>query len=121
MRQLDPAPGAVPAAAADRGRGAGRATFRLLWRAAEQLGIGTDAATAAEAAGLIELGDGVRFRHPLVRSAVYHSATPAERREAHQALAEATDPDLDPDRRAWHRARAAVGPDETVAAARTCR
>ena len=88
----------------------------VLWRAAEQLGIGTDAATAAEAAGLIELDDRVRFRHPLVRSAVYRSATPAERREVHPALAEVTDPDIDPDRRAWHRARAAVATDEAVAA-----
>jgi DNA-binding CsgD family transcriptional regulator len=79
------------------------------------LGTGTEAATAAEAAGLIELHDRVRFRHPLVRSAVYRSATPAERREVHRALAEATDPDTDADRYAWHRARAAVGPDETVA------
>ena len=88
----------------------------LLWRAAQRLGIGADAATTAEAAGLIEFRDRVRFRHPLVRSAVYRSATAAERREVHQALADATDPDLDPDRRAWHRACAAVGPDEQVAA-----
>ena len=89
----------------------------LLWRAAERLGIGIDTAASAESADLIELSDRVRFRHPLVRSAVYRSATPAQQREVHQALADATDPDLDPDRRAWHRARAAVGPDETVAEA----
>ena len=88
----------------------------LLWRAAQGLGIGADATAEAEAAGLIELRDRVRFRHPLVRSAIYHSATPPQRREVHQALADATDPDLDPDRRAWHRACAAVGPDENVAA-----
>ena len=88
----------------------------LLWRAAQRLGIGADAATTAEAAGFIEFRDRVRFRHPLVRSAVYRSAPAAERREVHQALADATDPDLDPDRRAWHRACAAVGPDEQVAA-----
>jgi DNA-binding CsgD family transcriptional regulator len=88
----------------------------LLWRAARRLGLGADAAAAAEAAGLIEFGGRVRFRHPLVRSAVYRSATAAERREVHQALAEATDPVLDPDRRAWHRACAAAGPDEQVAA-----
>jgi hypothetical protein len=88
----------------------------LLWRAAQRLGIGPDAATTAEAAGLIELHDRVRFRHPLVRSALYRSATAAERREVHQALADATDPDLDPDRRAWHRSCAAVGPDEGIAA-----
>jgi DNA-binding CsgD family transcriptional regulator len=90
----------------------------LVWRAVERLGLGPEAARAAEAAeaaDLIVLGDRVRFRHPLVRSAVYRSATPAERREVHHVLADATDPDVDPDRRAWHRARAAVGPDEAVA------
>lgn len=89
----------------------------LLWRAADRLGIETDAASAAEAAGLIEIRDRVRFRHPLVRSAVYRSAAPAQRREVHQALADATDGGVDPDRQAWHRARAAVSPDESVAAA----
>jgi len=88
----------------------------LLWRAAQRLGIGADAAATAESARLIELSDRVRFRHPLVRSAVYRSATPPERREVHQALADTTDPDLDPDRSAWHRACAVTGPDEDVAA-----
>lgn len=88
----------------------------LLWRAVQRLGIRPDAASAAEAAGLIELRDGALFRHPLVRSAVYRSATPAQRREVHGALAAVTDPDTDPDRRAWHRAYAALNPDETVAA-----
>ncbi|MGH3403506.1 MAG: AAA family ATPase, partial [Streptosporangiaceae bacterium] len=87
----------------------------LLWRAAERLGIATDAAVPAEAAGLIELGARVRFRHPLLRAAVYDAAALPDRREVHRALADATDPDIDPDRRAWHRARAATGPDEAVA------
>jgi DNA-binding CsgD family transcriptional regulator len=87
----------------------------LLWRAAEQLGLGADAAEPAQTAGLIELGGRVRLRHPLVRSAIYGAATVADRREVHAALAEATDPATDPDRRAWHRAHAASGPDEGVA------
>ncbi len=88
----------------------------LLHGAAERLGIGPDAALPAEAAGLVEIDLGVRFRHPLVRAAAYRAATGPDRREVHRALAEATDPGADPDRRAWHRAHAAVGPDETVAA-----
>ena len=88
----------------------------LLWRAVGRLGIGHEAAAAAEATGLIELGARVRFRHPLVRSAAYRSASLLDRQDVHRALAEVTDPDLDPDRRAWHRAHAAVGPDERVAA-----
>ena len=91
----------------------------LLWRAARQLGISTTAAPVLEEAGLVEfgdLGDRVRFRHPLVRSAAYQSASAQERRHVHAALAEATDPALDPDRRAWHRAHAVVAPDEDVAA-----
>jgi DNA-binding CsgD family transcriptional regulator len=88
----------------------------LLWRAAAALGIPPAAGSAAERAGLIDIGVRVRFRHPLVRSAVYQAATPGELREVHRALAAVTDPDADPDRRAWHRANAVTGPDETVAA-----
>jgi DNA-binding CsgD family transcriptional regulator len=87
----------------------------LMWRAAGRLGIGTRAAGPAAEAGLAEFGGRVRFRHPLVRSAVYRSAPEPDRREAHRALADATDPRADPDRRAWHRAQAAAGPDEEVA------
>jgi DNA-binding CsgD family transcriptional regulator len=87
----------------------------LVWRAARQLGIPIDAALPATEAGLAEFGSRVRFRHPLVRSAAYRSAPLADRQQAHAALAEATDP-ADPDRRAWHRAQAATGPDEEVAA-----
>jgi DNA-binding CsgD family transcriptional regulator len=88
----------------------------LVWRAAGRLGIPADAAVPATDADLVEFGVAVRFRHPLVRSAVYRAASAAARREAHGALAEATDPDIDPDRRAWHAAQATSGPDEHVAA-----
>ena len=88
----------------------------LLWRAAARLGIRADAADAAESGGLLEIRTRVTFHHPLVRSAFYRSASPQDRREVHRALAEATDPQLDPDRRAWHRAQAAAGPDEGIAA-----
>jgi DNA-binding CsgD family transcriptional regulator len=88
----------------------------LLWRAATELGIGPGAAAPAEGAGLIELDSRVRFRHPLVRSAIYHAAAPEERERVHAALADATDPEADPDRRAWHRAHATAGLDEGVAA-----
>ena len=88
----------------------------LVWRAAERLGIPESAADTLESEAWLVLGPRVVFRHPLVRSAVYRAATPYERREAHRALAEATDPELDPDRRAWHRAHAAQRPEEEVAA-----
>nr|WP_281386739.1 helix-turn-helix transcriptional regulator [Jiangella mangrovi] len=88
----------------------------LVCRAAGRLGIGPGAAAAAGDAGVAEFGTRVRFRHPLARSAVYRSASPEDRRAAHGALADATDEHVDPDRRAWHRAQAAPGPDEDVAA-----
>jgi DNA-binding CsgD family transcriptional regulator len=85
----------------------------LVWRAAERLGIEVAAADATD--GLLTIEESVRFRHPLVRSAVYRSAPVEQRRSVHLALAEATDRDVDPDRRAWHLAAAAPAPDEAVA------
>jgi AAA ATPase domain len=88
----------------------------LLWQAIAVLGIDAGAAAPAEAAGLISFDRRVRFRHPLVRSTAYRAASAAERREANRALATVTDPDRDPDRRAWYRAQAAPAADEDVAA-----
>ena len=88
----------------------------LVWRAAARLGIAAGAGAPTVGSGLVEFGVRVRFRHPLARSAAYRSAPLGQIREAHAALAEATDPAADPDRRAWHRAQAADGPDEDVAA-----
>jgi DNA-binding CsgD family transcriptional regulator len=88
----------------------------LLGRAAERVGIPQAAAQTVESEGLLALTPRVVFRHPLVRSAVYGAAGLDQRREAHQALADATDPEVDPDRRAWHRARAAPVADDDVAA-----
>jgi DNA-binding CsgD family transcriptional regulator len=85
----------------------------LVWRAAEQLGIGVQA--AADTDGLLTISARVTFRHPLVRSAVYRAASPEDRQTAHRALADATDPEVDPDRRAWHLAKATAGFDEDVA------
>ncbi len=87
----------------------------LVGRAARRLGIPFQAGEPAAEAQLVEFGGRVRFRHPLARSAAYHSASLRERREAHAALAEATDSGVDPDRRAWHRAQATGAPDEEVA------
>jgi DNA-binding CsgD family transcriptional regulator len=87
----------------------------LVWRAAARLAIGAEAATPAVEAELVEFGARVRFRHPLVRSAAYWSASLQDRQEVHRTLAEVTDPRADPDRRAWHRAQAAPEPDDEVA------
>src|SRR6266536_4562800 len=88
----------------------------LVWRAAGRLGIPVRAGAPATEAGLVEFASQVRFRHPLARSAAYRSASLSGRQQMHAALAEVTDPAADPDRRAWHRAQAAAGPDEEVAA-----
>jgi DNA-binding CsgD family transcriptional regulator len=87
----------------------------LLKRAAELLSIPPGAAGPAESEGVIRMGAVVRFRHPAMRSVVYRAASPAERRLVHEALAEATDRDVDPDRYAWHLAYATAAPDEGVA------
>ena len=88
----------------------------LVWRAARAIGLRAGAADPAEAAGLLETGGLMRFRHPLVRSTVYRLAAAGDRQKVHAALAEATDPKADPDRRAWHRANATAAPDEAIAA-----
>jgi len=114
-RQLDALPGQtrrlVQLAAADPS-----GDRSLVWRAAGRLAIPAGAADPAMQAGLVEFGDWVRFRHPLARSAAYRSASFSDRQQMHAALAEVTDPIADPDRRAWHLAQAATGPDEDVAA-----
>ncbi len=89
----------------------------LLWRAARSLGLDHDAANAAQAQQLLEMGTPVRFRHPLIRSAAYAAGSPEGRRTVHEALAAATDAQTDPERRVWHLAAAATGHDEGVAAA----
>ena len=86
-----------------------------MWRAAGRISLGPEAAAPAVEAGLAEFGARVRFRHPLVRSVAYRSASAQDRQASHRTLAEVTDPELDPDRRAWHRAQAAPEPDEDVA------
>ena len=88
----------------------------LVWRAAQHLSIDASTAAPAADAGLLEIDDQVRFRHPLVRAAVYGAASLDDRQRVHKALAEVSDPELDADRHAWHRALAAAGPDEAVAA-----
>jgi DNA-binding CsgD family transcriptional regulator len=113
-RQLDALPEAtrrlVQLAAADPS-----GDQSLVWRAAERLSLPVQAAAPAVEAGLVEFGGRVRFRHPLARSAAYRSAPLPDRQRMHAALAEVTDPQAEPDRRAWHRAQATLGPDEEVA------
>ena len=87
----------------------------LLWSAAKAIGLDWRAAGAAEAQGLVEFNQHVHFRHPLVRAAAYRTAPLQERLAAHVALAAATDPVDDPDRRAWHRASSTVAQDEHIA------
>jgi DNA-binding CsgD family transcriptional regulator len=87
----------------------------LLSRSADELGIEIEAMAPAVGDGMLELGARVAFRHPLQRSAIYRAASAEDRRAAHRVLAATTDAEVDPDRRAWHLARAALAPDETVA------
>jgi len=87
----------------------------LLWRAAARLDIALAVADPVDTDGLLTIGEQVVFRHPLVRTVVYRGASAHDRRSAHLALAQATDPDADPARRAWHLAAAASGPDDEVA------
>jgi DNA-binding CsgD family transcriptional regulator len=87
----------------------------LLRRAGRDLGITDRDSVAAEAEGLFQIRARATFRHPLVRSAIYRAAPEDERHRVHRALADATDPDADPDRRVWHRAHATSGPDDVLA------
>ncbi|MGW7549327.1 ATP-binding protein [Streptomyces sp. NPDC054770] len=84
-------------------------------RAAQVLGLDAEVAAAPEVGRLLSWSPRVAFAHPLMRTAAYWGASPGEQRRAHAALAEVTDPYLDPDRRAWHLAEATADPDEAVA------
>jgi DNA-binding NarL/FixJ family response regulator len=88
----------------------------LMWRAADRLGIEAESSVPAAEAGLLMIDSRVRFRHPLLRSAVYRAASAEERRDAHEALAEKIDPKVDPEQHAWHAAQATAEPNEEVAA-----
>lgn len=88
----------------------------LLHQALQTLGIDLASANPAADAGLLRIRGRVEFAHPLARSAIYRAAAADDRHRVHRALAEATDVEADPDRRAWHRARATPGPDEEIAA-----
>ena len=99
-------------AAADSG-----AHLHTVLSAGALAGLDADVLDAAQLKGLVDVGATITFRHPLVRSAVYRGAAPADRRRAHALLAQVTDPDAEPDAWVWHRAHAASGTDEDVAAA----
>jgi hypothetical protein len=116
LRPAPPAASLPDAAAGPRRAAEPLGDPLLLHRAAETLGVDMAAADPAVDAGLLRVGGHVEFAHPLVRSAAYRSAAAEDRHRIHRALAEATDPETDPDRRAWHRARAMPGPSEEVAA-----
>jgi DNA-binding CsgD family transcriptional regulator len=88
----------------------------LLYRALQALGVDPAAANPAADAGLVQIRGRVEFAHPLVRSATYRAAAAEDRHRVHRALAQATEAEADPDRRAWHRARATAWADEDVAA-----
>jgi DNA-binding CsgD family transcriptional regulator len=88
---------------------------QVLMRAADALDVDFESLRPVQSLGLLDVGARVRFRHPLVRSTVYTAASSEARRRVHRALASATDPETDPDRRAWHRAQAADEPDDDVA------
>ena len=113
QRRLETLPRGRAAVAAGGGGGARSATRSWFGGRRTRLGVGPTAAGAAEA--LLAIDDRVTFRHPLVRSAVYQSASAEDRRSVHRALAEAIDPTTEPDRRAWHLAAASPGPDEEIA------
>ena len=87
----------------------------VIWSAAESLGVHADAAAPATEAGLLATDGGLRFRHPIVRAVIHDDASIGDRQRAHAAVADAIDPAVDPDRRAWHRAQATPGPDDAIA------
>jgi DNA-binding CsgD family transcriptional regulator len=88
-----------------------------LWKAAGGLGLSPDASHDVIESGLLQVNPTIRFRHPLIRSAIYNGASEAERRRVHEAIAMAIDPEAEPDRQAWHRAASIVRPDDELAEA----
>ena len=87
----------------------------LLWRTADMAGIRPEAALQPEALRLIEIRPEFRFRHPMIRSAIYFGASEEDRRSVHERLAMAIDEEYDPDLKAWHLAAAAIGYDQELA------